>query len=268
LLEQAVDLWDMLELKAHAFVEALSILSEMHQLATRDTRWVYADPSNLSFMSMQVDKLVEQLTVLHLRLSIRKAEELKFYLSEGMRVNIPDVIAITMNNLLPNLRDLIVGELEERLIYSVSPRQADYIRAGVTAYGKDVSDKLIDASYDLAEAVKCLGMQRNTACVFHLMRVMEYVVVRIGHALKVTVVDKYNVQLEWGKIIGNIKTPVEAMDKGTERDNWSETMSLLYHVKEAWRNSTMHPKQTYTDEEAVDVFNATKAFLGRLVALI
>ena len=34
--------------------------------------------------------------------------------------------------------------------------------------------------------------------------------------------------------------------------------SNLYHVKLAWRNEVMHPKQTYTEEEALEVFAASE----------
>jgi hypothetical protein len=60
------------------------------------------------------------------------------------------------------------------------------------------------------------------------------------------VVDKNNVDLEWGKILSNMSPPIEAMPKGNEKKEWSAAFTLLMHVKQAWRNPTMHPKQTYT----------------------
>jgi hypothetical protein len=42
----------------------------------------------------------------------------------------------------------------------------------------------------------------------------------------------------------------------------------LYAVKLAWRNEVMHPKQTYTEEEAVALGTAVKAFMTDLLGVI
>ena len=58
------------------------------------------------------------------------------------------------------------------------------------------------------------------------------------------------------------------MEKGDARDNWSQVHANLYHVKQAWRNDTMHPKATYTEEEAREVFDAMKAFMRHLATML
>ena len=51
-----------------------------------------------------------------------------------------------------------------------------------------------------------------------------------------------------------MKAPIEAKPKDDPtKTDWSEVQSLLFHVKDAWRNTTMHPKQTCTLEEAGEV---------------
>lgn len=89
----------------------------------------------------------------------------------------------------------------------------------------------------------------------------------MGNFLSVTVIKKDSTDLEWGLILANMKAPIEAM-QGAEKNNWSEVFPLLYHVKNCWRNATMHPKQTYTDEEAAEVYNAVKSFIRRAAKLI
>jgi hypothetical protein len=70
---------------------------------------------------------------------------------------------------------------------------------------------------DIAEAAKCLALGRTTACVFHLMRVMEMAVVRLGKKLKVTVRDKHDKELAWGPILGNIGKAIEALQRTIPR---------------------------------------------------
>ncbi|HST51346.1 MAG TPA: hypothetical protein VLJ61_04985 [Pyrinomonadaceae bacterium] len=40
-------------------------------------------------------------------------------------------------------------------------------------FGQKVADRFPSASYDIAEASKCFALERNTACVMHLMRAAE-----------------------------------------------------------------------------------------------
>jgi len=44
--------------------------------------------------------------------------------------------------------------------------------------------------------------------------------------------------------------------------------SNLYSVKVAWRNEVMHPKQTYTEEQALEVFAASRAFMRELASVL
>lgn len=135
-------------------------------------------------------------------------------------------------------------------------------------FGAKVSAKFPKAIEDIEEASKCLALQRPTACVFHLMRAMEIVVKRLGKRLGVK-----NVEKEWGKILSDIDSAIRAMPDANEKEKrkksrWSEARANLYHVKQAWRNETMHPKQTYTREQAHEVFAATRTFMSHLAGLL
>lgn len=214
--------------------------------------------------------LITQLDVLELKVSIAKAQRIINFVRHAVVTDdhAAKVKASAMSQSLSELRERIEVELEGRIIYYVPSRNASFIRSAETAFGPDVSDKFPGTVADIAEASACLGMSRNTAVVFHLMRAMEHAVAQLGDRLDVTIIDKHNNDLEWGKIIANIKATTEALPKGKERDDWSEAVSLLYHVKQAWRNSTMHPKQSYTDDEALGAFNAVRSFMANLSLLI
>ena len=94
---------------------------------------------------------------------------------------------------------------------------------------------------------------RNTACVFHLMRVMEAAVQGFGTKLGVPLVY----DLEWQTILDRLNPPIKPMNKGDPlRPVYSAIHANLYHVKIAWRNETMHPKATYDEGEALNVINA------------
>ena len=126
-----------------------------------------------------------------------------------------------------------------------------------------VEDKFPSSAEDVSEAAKCLALDLNTACVFHLMRAMEQTLKHLATALGIP-----NVEKEWGKLLWDIDGKIKSMPLGKDRDCWSESRANLYHVKQAWRNSTMHPKQTYTNTQARDVFNAVRAFMQQLATLV
>jgi hypothetical protein len=131
-----------------------------------------------------------------------------------------------------------------------------------------VAAKFPKAQEDLARAGDCLALQQSTAVVFHLMRAMEVVVQRLGKKLGVTNTDK-----EWGKILSDVHRAIEKMPNGTpkektKRNAWSEAHANLYHVKQAWRNETMHPKQTYDRAEALAVYTSMQVFMTHLAKLV
>jgi HEPN domain-containing protein len=130
-------------------------------------------------------------------------------------------------------------------------------------FGSEVAATFPEVSYDIEEATKCLGLGRTTATVFHLMRSMECAVQLLAGQLGIS-----NIEREWGKLLADMKTKVEAMPKGSDRDAWSENMTLLYHVKQAWRNDVMHPRATYTEEQAKEIHDAVRSFMRNLAALV
>lgn len=135
-------------------------------------------------------------------------------------------------------------------------------------FGEKVSKKFPKAIEDIEEAGSCLALGRATASVFHLMRAMEVVVQRLSKSLGIQ-----NTNREWGKLLSDMGKAVEAMPRGSEaekrrRKRWSEAHTHLYHLKEAWRNDTMHPNKVYTQAQAMEVFNATRVFMSHLIGLL
>ena len=62
--------------------------------------------------------------------------------------------------------------MKSRTFLCIEPKQARLL-IGESLFGKDVRVAFPSAIIDIEEAGKCLAFERWTACVFHLMRVME-----------------------------------------------------------------------------------------------
>ena len=174
-----------------------------------------------------------------------------------------------LKNRLAEINSRMTSELKSVLMLVLKPENQRYFEPEEPIFGQEVESAFPGfVSENISEAGKCLALGRGTAAVFHLMRALEHAVQRLGAKLNVTVIDKNNVDLDWGKIVANMKAPVEAMAKGPEKDKWSEALTLLIHVKQAWRHPTMHPKETYTEEQAKVVLDATGAFMRHLASLV
>lgn len=130
-------------------------------------------------------------------------------------------------------------------------------------FGTEVETAFPLAAEDIAGAGQALGFGLNTACVFHLMRAMERAVQMVAAQLGINHVERV-----WGNLLSDIGKAIEVLPKGAAKDQWSQVHVHLYHVKQAWRNDTMHPKKTYSEVEAKDVFDAVGSFMRHLAPLV
>ncbi len=132
-------------------------------------------------------------------------------------------------------------------------------------FGASVEAKFPQMSEDISEAGKCLGLGRSTAAVFHIMRVMELGVQTLGAELGVQLVTEKN----WQNILDEVHKAIKPLNHKLQRTkDLSEAAAHLYSVKLAWRNEVMHPKQTYTPDEATAIFAACRSFVGQLAQIV
>jgi hypothetical protein len=150
-------------------------------------------------------------------------------------------------------------------LLSIPYEKSELFRQKDPLFGSEVESKFPSMSEDIAEAGKCLALARPTSAVFHLMRVMELAVQRFGSELGVILVEQKN----WQNILDEINKSIRALDHRVPRTKaLAELSSHLYSVKVAWRNEVMHPKQTYTADEADAIFENSKIFVRELARFI
>ncbi|MDE0050677.1 MAG: hypothetical protein OXO52_12890 [Rhodospirillales bacterium] len=254
----------MLNLQGGRLLRVFDLLHGMEKIAKGDPTAAHGNGTFRAGLDLNVKILIEQLEILNAPVSIKKARTLLMYLSAPKEKLDPPGFVKLVSETLEELRERIKDELDDRTLYYLEPKQAELLLAGPDSFGNEVLDTFPKASTDISEAVACLAWGRYTACVFHLMRAMEFALHIVGEKLDVAIVDKNGEFLTWGKIIGNMGGAIKALNDEDEKRNWSEVHALLYHVKQCWRNDTMHPKRTYTQEEAIAVFEAVRSFLRSL----
>lgn len=153
-------------------------------------------------------------------------------------------------------------ELKARKFFYMPASKALHYFAGQNLLGAGVVQRFPEVSGDIEEAGKCLGCGRSTAAVFHLMRVLEKGVQVFGNQFNLPDLE----HKEWQQILNDVNGKLSEMQKtDLKRAQFAELVSLLTAVKFAWRNEVMHPKAFYTEEQANEVFNTTKSFMGKVV---
>jgi hypothetical protein len=169
------------------------------------------------------------------------------------------------------------AELRNHAFYRLLPDRAKFFVPRVPddkykpIFGTDVEAKFPDALYDINEAGRCLATERNTACVLHLMRVLEIGLQALAVKFSVSFDHKNweNIIAEIEKAIGQIsKAPTKPANWKADEEKYSDIAKEFRYLKNAWRNHVMHIRQKYDFEEALGVFRHVCEFTQHMAATI
>ena len=164
-----------------------------------------------------------------------------------------------------DIHDRVMDELDAKIWLHLDSEEVQFFDKPLDFFGDEIVTKLPALTEDMAEAGKCFAIGRYTASIFHLMRIMERCLQILATNLGVPAPEK-NV---WQIILNNINASIKTLDpKSPKTQKYQEISSHLFAVKLAWRNEVMHPKGTYTKEEAKEIFNHVRAFVRNLMVVI
>ena len=162
------------------------------------------------------------------------------------------------------LMERIEDELADTLVLRI-PKDRSAYYAKTDGFGPEVAARFPIVREDLEEAHTCYAMGRNNAAVYHLMLVLEVGVQALGADLGVPDV----LTLTWGQITSQCHAKIKQMPKGPKKVERSEAMAFLDGVRVAWRNETLHPKQTrYNQGQVLDVLTNAKGLMQSLAGFL
>lgn len=185
-------------------------------------------------------------------------------------VEIEKVVEVErLAHLTNDLRLRMFDVLANDFLFHLDPRDVP-LYGKPDLFGSLVARKFRESVEDLQSAGNCLALQQSTACVFHLMRVLESAVQQLGRLLGIKLEPKRET---WFEICNRASTavtnrPAKTKPQATKNAALGAAVAHLQTVRLAWRNEVMHPKQSYTRDEAQDVFNATRIFMTDLAKLV
>jgi hypothetical protein len=193
---------------------------------------------------------------LDLQVSLRCCDDF-VSLAEGMTLG-------ELTRALRELNNTIHREMQSYSFFHMPFAQAKYYKKNML-FGARVAVRFPTTEFDIMEAGNCYAMGRGTACVFHLMRVMEVGVQSFGGVLGVQLASEKN----WQNILDEINKAIKGLpSKAPKTVAMSQVAAHLYNVKVAWRNQVMHPHDKYTMDEAKDILGHVESFMKTLAEFI
>jgi hypothetical protein len=161
-------------------------------------------------------------------------------------------------------------ELSLVRIFCIEPKYEGIFDFDLSLLGPNFKTTFASAVYEIDEAGKCHTLGRSTACVFHLMRAMEIGIRAISRSLGIPEPVKGN-DRNWGQILIKIKSEMDRRNALTppqwqmgDRELFASAYASLDAVRVAWRNTTMHVENKYTEDEAEHIFVTVRGFMKKL----
>jgi hypothetical protein len=265
----------MLELSAHVFYQSTTFLNNLRntirswekQKESYQKATDIINTEDAKFIADGIDELIPQLRTLGARLTQMSCLRLQERLLElPLSIKFRQ-IATSVESISQRLTD----ELTMTTVLVIEADKQKYYDPPAPLFGIDVANNFLSVSFELDESAKCLALGRPTACVFHLMRVMEIGIRATARCLQIPDPIK-PAERNWGRMIKKIWDGIEAKwpnpsNRATGDGEFFEALyASLDAVKNPWRNATMHVEKKYTDDEAEHIFVAVKGFMKALAS--
>lgn len=263
-------LWDMLELRSADFIRATQGLAALRgSLAPLQERFRERDPIGQAALDSVRPELVmlrDVLQHLEAQTTFSSIERFLRLLDEGGKSFPFGALCFWLGNIAVTLRE----EFGSQKFLALTSAEAQFYLVSAPPFGPQVEAKFpASVSEDISEASKCIACARYTASAFHLMRVLEAGTARFANILGVHPIDSRGKDKNWQNFLNEANSVIKNLpDKEQRTKDLAGISANLYNVKLAWRNECMHPKQTYTEEEAIELFGASKAFMRELASVL
>jgi hypothetical protein len=257
-----VSLWDMLRFYAEDFCYASLLIGQIYM----DLQSKMPQETSWMAVSGATKALERHCRNIGLPVTLRQIERVNDLMQNGILSQTPSGFA-RLGREIADISARLVDELRAKQILLMPDAHLTYYEQSEPLFGAPVASNFSSASYDIAEAGKCYSLNRSTACVFHLMRVLE---VGLGPLAK-----RFNVPCDhtnWETVINRIEKAINEIDRDPnrppnwkdEREFWSQCASHFRVVKDAWRNYTAHARGKYDEQEALDMLGNVRGFMQKL----
>jgi hypothetical protein len=262
--------WDMQQFSARAFyligVALGSIPVTVAKIAESDEYPVLSldqQASELLVKSVKAKAIFvrDLCQAINMQTGIDQAERILWRLEVKITPN--QILALTAE-----LRNRITDDMRGKMFMYIPSQDAEFYEMQ-EPFGRDVATKFSSVYFDSREASTCYATDRPTACVFHLMRVLEIGLTALGNKFGVSLA-----RTNWGPAIDTIQCKIRGMhqdpkwsalpDWKEQQEFYAQAASYLGTVKDAWRNYTAHARGRYSQKDAKLMLLNVRAFMEKI----
>ena len=175
----------------------------------------------------------------------------------------------SLNTAIIILKQSILDELTSSWFLRIEEDKRQYYEQKLPLFGQEVDKVFYTANPDISASGRCLALGEWTACVFHLMRVLERGLRELAKQLHLE--EKKLDNENWKTIIDRIECKIHELRNVERKDKdhiaiqfYSEVATSFIHYKDAWRNHVSHSRASYDERQAVVIYNNIKAFMQSL----
>ncbi len=247
---------------------AISMLSGTEALAGRDGDGPVPRERIDQFYRPAIELARQQCALAELSAAIVRCDRFLIALRDGLHWS-------DLRNQAKFLIEAIQGELRFRQFAFVPAAKATTLD-NVSKDWADVWAKFPSSREDTERAVDCYALAQNTACIFHLMRIVERGLHALAKERKVKLPKKR--PLEWAQwndiliVITKAADLIANRKAGPARDAALEfyrgALGEFHAFKDVYRNHVMHSRSEYDEYQAASVLAHVLGFMKRLAAKI
>jgi hypothetical protein len=164
----------------------------------------------------------------------------------------------------------VLHEMSSPWFLMIPASKRHYYEQFMAPMGAIVEESCPEANYDISAAARCLALDEWTACVFHLMRVLEIGLHRLADDLGLAETSNIS-QENWKNVIDRIERKIREMEqlpRSQEKSDllqfYSQAASNFRYFKDAWRNHVSHSRAIYDERSATSIWNHVSAFMQDL----
>jgi hypothetical protein len=263
---------ELLKLSIQPFVKAYSIFQDHTTALYQPNGYKVTKEEEGSFCKSMpelietLNNLLIQCKNLKLAMSVKAIERAIRYASGSC----PDVYDIQKH--FHDITNRIHDELAGTAFLQI-PAAMQMAYEGNNHFSQQVIERFPSLNYDIDCSYKCFALTQYTACVFHVMRVIEGGLNATYASLRLAALIEQD--RNWGSILKKISEEIKRRDAIKDNNDstnvkqfYEDAIATLHAIKNAWRNTTMHLEKKYNEEEAKSILDCTKAFMTRIASYI
>lgn len=258
-------LWEiMIRFRASSYGASLLALGRAAMLidAAREAGFADDEAANRRVISQAVDEAAPSVRELPL-------SPVAKYQFEQLQKRTKEANGQELAILIRELCNGLMVELSSAWFLMIKADQRELYEQRRPVFGEAVGNQFPEASADIAAAGRCYALDEWTACVFHLMRVLEHGLRKL--AVDVGLPADAMAHENWKNVIDQIEKKIremEALPKTPEKVARMQMLSAaatqFRYFKDAWRNHVSHAKAAYDNHSGPLVWLHVNAFMQSL----